>query len=148
MAAQSHKLFEMAIRQINFIEFQTRFQSPNSFNTWFLIVELHVWMLSVRAMAEPENGEVIRNAIIEAMWQDASYRAKKLSRTRQSLIRKQIEELSGQFQYAILAYDEGLMTTDMRLASALWERYFNRNSDDFDQIELLVKYVRMNVRFL
>lgn len=98
-------------------------------------------------MADREFGEVIRNMIIEAMWNDVNYRAKQLSKSQKSLIRKQIQELSGQFQYAIIAYDEGLMTNDMRLASALWERYFNRNSDNFEQIELLVKYVRANVSF-
>lgn len=143
---RSQLLFQMATRQIDFLEFHNRFQSPNTFNTWFLITELHIWMLSVRAMADREYGDVIRNAIIEGMWQDVSYRAKKLSPSRQSIIRKQIEELSGQFQYAMLAYDEGLMTNDMRLASALWERFFERKSDNFDQIELLVKYIRMNVR--
>lgn len=148
VSGRSSQLFEITIHQINFLEFQKRFQMPNTFNTWFLITELHIWMLSVRAIADREHGEVIRNAIIEAMWHDVSYRAKKLSPTRQSLIKNQIEELSGQFQYAMIAYDEGLMTNDMRLASALWERYFNRNSDNFDQIELLVKYVRMNVRLL
>lgn len=120
---------------------------PNTFNSWFLVTELHIWMLAVRAMADREFGEVIRNTIIEAMWIDANYRAKKLSPSRLSVIKKQIEEISGQFQYAMLVYDEGLMTDDMRLASAIWERYFERKSDNFDQIELLVKYIRMNVRF-
>lgn len=148
MGVRSQKLFETATRQIDFSEFKERFNGPDTFNTWFLITELHIWMLSVRAMADRQLGEVIRNEIIAAMWSDVNYRTKKLSAStgsQQSVIRKQIEELSGQFQYAMIAYDEGLMTNDMRLASALWERYFNRNSDNFDQIELLVKYVRANV---
>lgn len=36
--------------------------------------------------------------------------------------------------YAVLAYDGVLITNDMRLPSALWERFF--------------VYVRMNVRYI
>lgn len=145
--ARSHTLFEKSISQIDYLHFHKRFQMPNTFNSWFLVTELHIWMLAVRAMADREFGDMIRNTIIEAMWIDANYRAKKLSPSHPSIIKKQIEEISGQFQYAMLAYDEGLMTDDMRLASAIWERYFGRKNDNFGQIELLVKYIRMNVRF-
>lgn len=52
---------------------------PDTFFSWYLITELHVWMLSVRAMAEEtEHGRYLRNRIIESMWKDISVRIKKV----------------------------------------------------------------------
>lgn len=69
--------------QINYLEFFKRFELPDTFNSWFLVTELHVWMLLVRAMAEGsetgEDGRFLRNCIVEAMWADVGTRAKKLA---------------------------------------------------------------------
>ena len=54
------------------------FDLPDTFYSWFLVVELHVWMLMVRLMAEGEEGRFTRNAMLEAMWLDCETRSKKL----------------------------------------------------------------------
>ena len=55
---------------------------PNTFNSWFLVTELHVWLLLTRLMAEGsetgEKGRFMRNSIVEAMWNDVNSRAKKI----------------------------------------------------------------------
>lgn len=51
---------------------------PDTFYSWFLITELHVWMLMVRFMAEGSYGKVVRNNIVEAMWTDITVRINKL----------------------------------------------------------------------
>jgi len=51
---------------------------PDTFYSWFLVTELHVWMLMVRTMAEGEEGRYVRNNIVEAMWEDVITRVKKL----------------------------------------------------------------------
>jgi hypothetical protein len=51
---------------------------PDTFYSWFLVTELHVWILMVRTMAEGEEGRFVRNNIVEAMWEDVSTRVKKL----------------------------------------------------------------------
>lgn len=117
----------------------------NSFNSWFLINSLHVWMLMVRAMGERENGVFIRNKIVEAMWKDVDLRTKHLGETNRRLMKKQIQELSEQFQYSLFAYDEGITSDDKQLASTIWVQFFNKSCDDYVQVELLVKYVRANV---
>jgi len=72
-----------------------------------------------------------------------SQQAHNPSRTRQ-----QIETLSEQFQAALIAYDEGIMSDDRVLACALWRRFFEMNCDDYAQIERLVKYVRQQASML
>uniref|UniRef100_W8BKM6 Ubiquinol-cytochrome c reductase complex chaperone CBP3 n=1 Tax=Ceratitis capitata TaxID=7213 RepID=W8BKM6_CERCA len=134
------------------LSFFKAFNMPNTFNSWFLVTELHVWMLLVRAMAEGsesgEDGRFLRNCIVEVMWGDVNARAKKLGTHNPSKTRQQIEILSEQFQAALIAYDEGIMSEDRVLSGALWRRFFAMNCDDIVKIEHLVKYVREQISIL
>lgn len=56
--------------------------------------------------------------------------------------------LSEQFQAALIAYDEGVMSSDQVLAAALWRRFFEMNCSDYNQIERMVKYVRQQIMML
>lgn len=94
-------------------------------------------------MAESGIGQEIRNEISGALWTDVLTRTKEIGSNR--LIKKQVLMLSQQFQYAIVAYDEGLTTDDKQLASALWTRFFEADCDNYENIELLIKYIRYNV---
>lgn len=51
---------------------------PDTLFAWFLVTELHVWMLMVRYMAEGKDGHFIRNNIVTAMWDDTKARTEKL----------------------------------------------------------------------
>lgn len=148
----SFLLYESVADRINYINFFEYFNLPNTFNSWFLVTELHVWMLLVRSMAEGsesgEDGRFLRNSIVEAMWKDVNTRAKKLGANNPSRTRAQIEILSEQFQAALIAYDEGLMTDDRVLSGAIWRRFFEMKCDDFCKLEILVKYVRQQIQML
>lgn len=78
----SHLLYESVADKINYVAFFRDFNLPNTFNSWFLVTELHVWLLMMRSMAEGsetgEDGRFLRNCIVEAMWGDVNTRAKKL----------------------------------------------------------------------
>lgn len=51
---------------------------PDTFYSWFVVTELHVWMLSARVMAEGDDGRILRNGIVEALWCDVQLRTKKV----------------------------------------------------------------------
>lgn len=102
-------------------------------------------MLMVRSMGELKDGAIIRNNMIETLWNDVTLRANTLAPEDGRTVKKQIEDLTGQLQYAIILYDEGLTKDDKQLATSLWVRFFNSNCDNYEHIELLVKYVRYNV---
>lgn len=148
----SFLLYEDVADKIVYPEFFDEFSLPNTFNSWFLVTELHVWMLLLRAMAEGsesgEDGRFIRNSIVEAMWADVNTRAKKLGANNPSGTRAQIEILSEQFQAALIAYDEGIMSDDKVLAGALWRRFFEKNCENYVLLERLVSYVRQQVKML
>lgn len=138
-------LYEEVVDQIDYPKFFQQFNMENSFYSWFLVTEIHVWMLMVRAMAEKTVFKQLRNSIVEAMWRDVELRTKKLGHSKRSVLRKQINDLADQFEYTLIAYDEGILSDDKQMASAIWAQFFDQKCDDFTQIELMLKYVRENV---
>lgn len=54
-------------------------------------------------------------------------------------------EISHQFNFALISYDEGIMSDDQVLAGALWRTYFCSACNDPEQLEKLLIYVRKQV---
>ncbi len=50
----------------------------DTFHSWFMVRGLHVWMLMARLMNEGENGRLVRNGLVEAMWEDVDFKSKHL----------------------------------------------------------------------
>lgn len=51
---------------------------PDTLFSWFLVTELHCWLVMTRAMAEGEEGRVMRNGLVEALWQDVATRIRRM----------------------------------------------------------------------
>lgn len=58
--------------------FNAEFALPDTFNSWFLVTELHIWMLMVRTMEEGDDGRYIRNCIVAALWEDTRQKIKNI----------------------------------------------------------------------
>jgi len=54
------------------------FNMTDTFFSWFLVTELHVWMIMVRYMADEKDGKIIRNSAVAAMWEDTQARIENL----------------------------------------------------------------------
>lgn len=125
---------------------------PDTFNSWFLVTELHTHLLLSRVMNEgaeaKEDGRFLRNAIVETLWVDVQNRSKKLSQDNPSAARRQVQILSEQFQAALIAYDEAILSDDKVLATALWRRFFEMSCNDYTKLEKLVVYVRKTMNML
>ncbi|XP_012271400.1 ubiquinol-cytochrome-c reductase complex assembly factor 1 [Orussus abietinus] len=141
-------LYEQIADEIDYSEFFEEFKMADTFNSWFLITELHVWMIMSRFMAEGELGIFLRNSIVQAMWEDVNIRTKKLKDANQTSLRKQVKETSQQFNAAIIGYDEGLFSDDKVLAGALWRRFFALETNNPEHIEKLVMYTRKQMNML
>jgi len=155
LKASGYILLTHCVQLQNLEKFFRVFDMPDTFNSWFLVTELHIWMLSARLMTEGEYGRTTRNAIIEALWQDCDQRAKSISDLPSSIRTKQILDISEQFQAALFVYDEGLVGGDKELANALWRRFFlsQRESEekqvpDMEKVALLVDYIRRTMQHL
>ncbi|KAI4459676.1 ubiquinol-cytochrome c reductase complex assembly factor 1 family member [Holotrichia oblita] len=125
--------------------FFEEFNLPDTFYSWFVITELHVWMLMVRCMAEGDDGRYVRNRIVQALWSDVGLRVKKLGASNPAGTRAQVQELNEQFQAALIAYDEGLQSDDVVLAGAIWRRMYQQGEVDPENLDLLIKYIRKHV---
>jgi hypothetical protein len=51
---------------------------PDTFHSWFVVTALHVHLLMARLMVEGEEGRIVRNAVVEAMWSDVEFKSKLL----------------------------------------------------------------------
>ncbi|XP_017768127.1 PREDICTED: ubiquinol-cytochrome-c reductase complex assembly factor 1 [Nicrophorus vespilloides] len=141
-------MYESIADGINYGEFFEEFSLPDTFYSWFVVTELHLWMLTVRCMAEGDDGRLVRNRMVEALWTDVGLRVKKIGAANPAGMRMQVAELSEQLQAALIAYDEGLQSDDVVLAGALWRRMYQQNDVDPEHLEALIKYIRRQVRLL
>lgn len=149
---RSVALYQKTIESIDYAEFYKIFRMRNTFNSWYLVTELHMWLLMVRAAAEggdnDADGHFIRNSIIKGMWMDVRSRLELLTReegVRSKQANHAIESCNLHFRTTIIMYDEGLLGDDKILANALWLQFLESNNDDLASLDLLVKYVRKTV---
>lgn len=140
-------LYESVADNINYEEFFREMSLPDTFNSWFIVTELHIWMLMVRVMEEGDDGRYIRNCIVAALWEDTRQKIKNIGAEHYYTAREQLTDLSENFQAALLTYDEGLLGDDKVLASALWRRFFCKQCCDAEQLEQMVQYVRRQMHY-
>ncbi|KAA0198834.1 hypothetical protein HAZT_HAZT007502 [Hyalella azteca] len=110
--------------------------------SWFLVMELQVWLVSVRLMAEGEDGKTARNALISALWDDTNAKIKDLG-VRSTSKRADLEDMNSHLQTSLVSYDEGLLGSDRDLAGAVWRRLADPRC-----LESLVSYIRQQVQLL
>ncbi|XP_028045771.1 ubiquinol-cytochrome-c reductase complex assembly factor 1 isoform X2 [Monomorium pharaonis] len=140
-----YNVYEHVIGQVDYPFFFKHFNLPDTLFSWFLVTELHVWMIMVRYMADEQDGKVVRNNAVSAMWDDTKARIENLGQVKNSVKQKQIKEISYQFNAAIIGYDEGIQADDKTLAGALWRRFFHSECNNPEHVETLVHYVRKQI---
>jgi len=87
--------------------------------------------------------------LVKLMWKDAEERAKLLGVMSASTKKQLFKKLNLQFRGVLIAWDEGVMGDDLVLVSTVWRNLFECRVDaNLEDIELMVKYVRMNMQHL
>jgi len=157
LKASGYILVTHCTQGIDVVGFFETFDMPDTFYSWFLVAELHIWLLGARLMSEGDYGRAVRNSMVEALWQDCDTRAKAIGDMAMSVRTKNIAAIAEEFQAALFIYDEGLLGNDMQLANALWRRFFLSMKEfednsaplpDPEKILLLVNYVRRVAHYL
>jgi len=157
LSASGYILVTHCTQRINVVGFFEAFDMPDTFYSWFLVTELHIWMIGARLMSEGDPGRMVRNSMVEALWMDCDNRAKAVADMASSMRSKNISAMAEEFQAALFIYDEGLLGNDMQLANALWRRFFlsmNEMEEDTvpqpdpEKLLLLVNYVRRVTSYL
>ncbi|KAL6046829.1 hypothetical protein STEG23_005102, partial [Scotinomys teguina] len=135
------RMYTSCVEKTDFEEFFLRCQMPDTFNSWFLITLLHVWMCLVRMKQEGRTGKYMCRIIVNFMWEDVEQRGRVMG-VNSYILKKNMAFMTNNFYAAILGYDEGILSDDRGLAAALWRTFFNQKCEDPRQLELLVEYVR------
>nr|XP_054111041.1 ubiquinol-cytochrome-c reductase complex assembly factor 1 isoform X1 [Callithrix jacchus] len=141
------RMYTSCVEKTDFEEFFLRCQMPDTFNSWFLITLLHVWMCLVRMKQEGRSGKYMCRIIVHFMWEDVQQRGRVMG-VNPYILKKNMILMTDNFYAAILGYDEGILSDDHGLAAALWRTFFNRKCEDPRQLELLVEYVRKQMQYL
>eukprot|EP00042_Codosiga_hollandica_P058369 m.878705 g.878705 ORF g.878705 m.878705 type:complete len:275 (-) comp59838_c0_seq5:62-886(-) len=123
---------------------------PDTFQSWFLVMHLHVWMCMVRLKSEGSDGAKAYKQLVALMWHDVQYRMKLAGVNDSSIVKHSLRELVDSFYGLTFAYDEGIMKDDHVLATALWRNMFHHAPDKStaSDIAALVAYVRRELHSL
>ncbi|XP_060238969.1 ubiquinol-cytochrome-c reductase complex assembly factor 1 isoform X3 [Meriones unguiculatus] len=141
------RMYTSCVEKTDFEEFFLRCQMPDTFNSWFLITLLHVWMCLVRMKQEGRTGKYMCRVIVHFMWEDVEQRGRVMG-VNSYILKKNMAFMTNNFYASILGYDEGILSDDRGLAAALWRTFFNQKCEDPRQLELLVEYVRKQMQYL
>uniref|UniRef100_A0A2K5WI17 Ubiquinol-cytochrome c reductase complex assembly factor 1 n=1 Tax=Macaca fascicularis TaxID=9541 RepID=A0A2K5WI17_MACFA len=172
------RMYTSCVEKTDFEEFFLRCQMPDTFNSWFLITLLHVWMCLVRMKQEGRSGKYMCRIIVHFMWEDVQQRGRVMGgwgftmlprlvsnswaqaiclpwppkvlglQVNPYILKKNMILMTNHFYAAILGYDEGILSDDHGLAAALWRTFFNGKCEDPRHLELLVEYVRKQMQYL
>lgn len=124
-------------------------QLSDTFNSYFRVLQLHIWMSMVRLSQEGREGKFVRNCLVKYLWMDLDKKSRKLGQEASSTMRAEgVNVISQQFKASLYAYDEGLMSDDHVLAGALWRNLFEKNCADVHHMEAMIEYIRRQIAYL
>lgn len=133
--------------EVDFEAFMKVFDMPDTYYSWWLVTEIHVWMMCVRlAVGNTPEGKHCRNFMVKQLYEEMEERAKKVAEMDRKSRLNTVWDLAEEFKTAMVIYDLGLAGSDIDLANCVWKRFFQGTEDpDVEKIELLVKYIRKTV---
>jgi len=101
---------------------------PKSFQAWFQITNLHIYLLTVRFRGLPSPiGRNFTQELINHFFIDSEYRMQSpnyYNVKQQRAVKAHMQDLLSQHHGSIMAFDEALINSDTVLASALWRNLF------------------------
>lgn len=123
---------------------------PDTFQSWFLVTHLHIWMCMVRAKKEGQDGHYVCQQLVTLFWYDVEHRIKLAGVKSRNIVQGSTKELSSMFYGLLFAFDEGIVSDDAVLASAVWRNLFAHCRDETSMQEIVpvVEYIRSYVRSL
>jgi len=144
------RLYLCTTQLIDYEMFISELDLPDTFNSWFKITQLHLWLIMVRLSELGEEGRFLRNSMMQWVWKDVEKRIKKLEEggVSSSVKRESLTLMNEQLRFAIFSLDEGLLGTDRDLAGAVWRIIFEQDCEDPAKVEKLVRYIRKQVAYI
>ncbi|KIJ49923.1 hypothetical protein M422DRAFT_44671 [Sphaerobolus stellatus SS14] len=99
---------------------------PPTFQSWFAITTLHVWMTTVRLRAlPPSHGRHFMTALVNVYFNDIEARLRPIlgRKAPERLVTQQMKAMREQWRGLGLSLDLALMTGDKDLGAAIWRNF-------------------------
>lgn len=142
-------MYECCVERLVYEELYKAAGMPDTFHSWFLVNQLHVWMCLVRLKPEGKDGRYMYRMVVQIFWEDVEERMKVMGVIDGSVRKNSLKELTQEFYGLILAYDEGLLSHDRVLAASLWRNMFHdKKNTDASNLASFVDYVRRQIFYL
>lgn len=93
-------LSSCCLQDVRFKDFFETFDMPDTYMSWFLVTELHIYMVSNRLQSMVQNkdeAQVVMKSLQESLWKDCSERMKLLGQIPVGKRNKFLSDLSQQF---------------------------------------------------
>jgi Ubiquinol-cytochrome C chaperone len=119
-------LFRLASRSLDHLWPPPECALPPTFQTWFQVTLLHVYLLTVRFRALPVPlGRTYTQELINHVFIDAEERIRGPYNVHQgSLIKGYMRDMLHQYHGGVTALDQGIVSSDAVLAAAVWRNLF------------------------
>lgn len=124
---------------------------PPTFQTWFQITQLHLWMLMVRMRALPKDvGHHYQQQMTNHFFNDAEARLRVVYQIRDGrIVQTYMKDLLLQWRGSVAAYDQALISEDSVMAAALWRNIYGAQRDaDLVCLDKMVEHTRLNLQLL
>ncbi|KAI9152470.1 Serine carboxypeptidase 3 [Blastocladiella emersonii ATCC 22665] len=102
---------------------------PDTFQTWFGVTQVHVWMAMVRLRGEGPAGKDAIQGLVSHLFRDMEDRLWAMGIRKNAIVDRSLKEFLSIFYGGIMSYDEALVHSDALLASALWRNLFQSQAD-------------------
>eukprot|EP01112_Ceratiomyxa_fruticulosa_P016724 TRINITY_DN5096_c0_g1_i3.p1 TRINITY_DN5096_c0_g1~~TRINITY_DN5096_c0_g1_i3.p1 ORF type:complete len:296 (+),score=58.30 TRINITY_DN5096_c0_g1_i3:1083-1970(+) len=127
------KLYESCKAQAERPEFLEYWNLDNNFRSWFVLNLLHVWMCMVGLRVYEREGNRISQRLFEIFWEEAERRLVHVENVKNPMIlSKNLNIFYRQYHGSVFSFDEGMISSDMVLADALWRNVFGMG-EQFDK---------------
>lgn len=140
------KLYMCCSELVDYDELFDYLDIPDTFFSYFLLLQIHVWLVIGRVAQEGDEGAFVKRHLTTYMWEDLDAKTKKLAQDGLLKNRREgLAEMHPQFSAAMFSYDEGSLCNDVDLAASLWRILFQKNCQDPVKLAKIVHYIRKQI---
>jgi hypothetical protein len=95
-----------------------------TFQSWYSLTQLHLWMFVTKARLESRNGKKIAKELVNHLTSDLEIKLYDAGLKNPVAYERTLKELISAHTGCTIAYDEGFSQGDHVLANALWRNVF------------------------
>lgn len=143
-------IYQCCADQVDYNFFFKVCNMPDTFQSWFLVLHLHVWMCYVRLTADGKEGQIVNKQMVACMWEDIRERMKVIGVGDSSTIKKTFNELTEQFYGILIAYNKGYLAKDETVIVDALRRNIFSDGEHVDErnLDALLRYVTEQLTLL